>query len=217
MAIRMTAVRRFFPLALLLGVVASPVLFAAQEAVPLKWSANVRVFEVALTPEAIRQQMPAISLPQLRVYDREGRRVFESRGYDADFAKTLEKLFQGKSQPTQHRLAPEIAQVRLPGNEPLPPLPAADFTLVEQWAEWCVPCHAQHREIARLLGSYSTLHFNLLHVESDPAKTLGSKKIVLDAETAKKLKDPSLTPEQKQKILREFMEKEHPEMPKPPG
>lgn len=207
-------------LALLLAAFAP--LRAAAAAGPA-WSSNVRVFEVEMTRAAAEKQRERFSLPQLRIYDAKGRRIHASDGYDTEFAAVLNPLFQGKGKAEKALLKTDLATMQGAQGQPLAPLPAADFTVVELWADWCIPCHAQSRQLAGILRSHPNRTFNLLHVEADMSKILGAKngrppapKFEMDAETARKLEDPSTSAQEKDKLVEEMMFKKHPPAPEKP-
>lgn len=175
---------------------------------PAPWPGNTRVIESQLSVEAAKASGP-MTLPQLRIYDAQGRRVSSRTGYSSDFTKDLQRIFKGKSDPdAAHPLSEELTTVVNADGKPIA-VGQADFTLVKYWADWCVPCHAQTAELKKLLAAHPKLTFNLVHVEADRGKLLSDgkpvKRVQLDAKTVKKLEDPSLTPEQRQKILEDFM------------
>jgi thiol-disulfide isomerase/thioredoxin len=179
------------------------------KAVPGKapWPGNARLIESQLSVEAAKASS-TMSLPQLRIYDAQGRRVSSETGYDSGFAKTLGKIFDGEAEPdARHPLSEDLAKIVTAEGKPLS-VDRADFTLVKYWAEWCVPCHAQTSDLKKLLAAYPKLTFNVVHVEADRSKILTGKPVTplkLDAETLKKLDDPNLTPEERQKLLEEIM------------
>lgn len=178
----------------------------APESTP--WPGNVRLIESQLTIEAAKAA-PTMSLPQLRVYDAQGRQVSSNNGYDTKFTAALKKIFAGETQPDgSHPLSEDLSKVVTAEGKPVGVGPA-DFTLVKYWADWCVPCHAQSADLKKLLADYPKLTFNLVHVDADRGKLLSDGKpvvrIELDAATKRKLADPKLTPEERQKIFEEFL------------
>jgi thiol-disulfide isomerase/thioredoxin len=175
---------------------------------PAPWPGNTRVIESQLSVEAAKRASQ-ISLPQLRIYDGQGRRVSSRTGYSSDFTEDLQRIFKGESDPdASHPLSEDLATVVTADGKPIA-VGRADFTLVKYWADWCVPCHAQTADLKKLLAAYPKLTFNLVHVDADRGKLLsGGKPVVrieLDAATRKKLEDPNLTPAQRQKLLEELM------------
>lgn len=171
------------------------------------WPDNVRVIESQLSLEAANES-GQISLPQLRIYDGQGRRVSSQRGYDSGFAKDLGELFTGGAKPdASHPLSEDLAKVVSYEGKPVA-LGKADFTIVKYWADWCIPCHAQSGDLKKLLAAYPKLTFNLVHVEADRSKALTGQPVMrleLDAESRKKLENPNLTPEEREKLLLEIM------------
>lgn len=193
------------------------------------WPGNVHVIEASLLkpkPPAEGQTSFELSLPQLRAYDPQGRRLAEMTGFDIEgFGPAVTRLLDGKETPDASKpFADELTRISAPEEKPLPALPEADITIVKYWAEWCVPCHAQSRELARALAEHPNLHVNLVHVDADlsrynPKGSSAPRKIELDPETVKKLEDPNLTQEQRSTLLREAikaaMEKQKAEEKKP--
>ena len=77
--------------------------------------------------------------------------------------------------------------------------------IVEWWADWCVPCHAQARDMAKVLAEKPAQEVALIHVEASRPGFSG-KKIVLDdskltPEMMNKLLDPNVSAAEKQKII----------------
>ncbi|HEX9943453.1 MAG TPA: thioredoxin domain-containing protein [Thermoanaerobaculia bacterium] len=180
------------------------------------WSKNVRLFEAQLGKVEVPKGGGSINfqLPQLRVYDAKGARVLDITGYSAAFSATLTSVLKGNGRADAARpLARELDRIRTAGGKPLAPLPKADFTIVEYWADWCVPCHAQARDMAMVLAALSDVEVNLLHVNADLNKIkpeLVQVPVVelddLDPALLKKLNDPGLSEEEKKKLLREAAE-----------
>jgi hypothetical protein len=148
-------------------------LAAAALAAGPAWSRNVRVFEVQLAKIEVPKGGGSVNLqlPQLRIYNAQGRRLLEVTGYNSAFSGTLTSLLKGHGQADPSRLlAPELDRVRTADGKPLGPLPQADFTVVKYWAQWCVPCHAQTRDLVKVFASHPAVRVNLLHVDADLQK-----------------------------------------------
>ncbi len=100
--------------------------------------------------EALVTKKKTFSLPQFRVYDRQGRQVADfGSGFDDTFSGQLNKIFKSptptKSETTLHD---ELVKVIGPDEKPLPDFPEFQFAIVEYWAEWCEPCKAQAGALA---------------------------------------------------------------------
>lgn len=180
------------------------------------WPSNARVVEARLAQEAARKIDEGFGLPQLRVYDARGRKIFDVEGYSHDFAARLSETLKSGGKPdASPSLAGELAAVVSTDGKPIGSLPEAPLTLVKYWAEWCVPCHAQSRDLVKVLGEHPEMRVTVLNVEADLMKMMEAEgKPVrrvnleeIDPEAAKKLKDPNLTEEQKKKILEEALVK----------
>ena len=180
------------------------------------WPSNARVVEAQLAKKAAQEIGAGFSLPQFRVYDARGRKIFDVEGYSEDFAAKLSEILAVGGKPdASPSLAGELAAVVSPEGKPIGSLPEAPLTFVKYWADWCVPCHAQSRDLVKALGEHPDLRVTVLNVEADLMKMMAAEgKTVrrvnleeIDPEAAKKLKDPNLTEEQKKKILEEALAK----------
>lgn len=167
-----------------------PTLLAAQTPAPLQqgtapapslstaspsatWPANTKLFQTKIAKIAIPDGRPAgdFPLPQLRVYDKEGRRVLERLGFYAQtFPAFMTRALSGGTTANASRLlSHELDLVLTPDGKPFPvsALPAADYTLVDYWASWCLPCRAQDAELQKILAAKPDLRINLVKVEAD--------------------------------------------------
>ena len=137
------------------------------------WPANTRVIESKLAKIAPPEGRAAndFPLPQLRVYDKQGRLVLERLGFYAPtFSSFLTRALSGDTPADASRLlAHELDLTLTPDGKPLAAtaLPEADYTLVDYWATWCLPCRAQDRELHKVLAARPGLRVNLLKVEAD--------------------------------------------------
>ncbi|HEX6903918.1 MAG TPA: thioredoxin family protein [Thermoanaerobaculia bacterium] len=210
--------RKFAALILAAGIVpAAAYAGEAGKAEKPAWPSNARVVEAQLTKKAVQGMEGGFNLPQFRVYDARGHKVFDANGYSHDFAAKLSELLAvgGKPDASSSSLGSELAAVVSPDGKPIGSLPEAPLTFVKYWAEWCVPCHAQSRDLVKILGEHPDVRVTVLNVEADIMKMMGAegqtvRRISLeeiDPEAAKKLKDPNLTEEQKKKILEEALAK----------
>lgn len=112
-------------------------------------------------------------LPQLRVYDRQGRQVADfGGGFDPDrFRGQLEKVLRSPSpKEGKKSLQDEMQSIVEKNGKPPEKLADVDFTLVEYWAEWCEPCHLQAKDMNEVVGKHPDLAITVLHVEADPEK-----------------------------------------------
>lgn len=186
-----------------------------------KWPGNVRVVDAQLNrtgPPA--KEKGSRSLPQLRAYDTQGRRLAELVGYNPETLRsTMASVLAPKGPAAGDPLSADLARVLGVDGKPLA-LPAADVTLVKYWADWCVPCHAQTADLVNILGARPGVRVNLVHVDVDfgTASKDGPRRMIkLSPEAEKKLQDPNLSDEEKMKILREAIEAEDKGEKKPNG
>ena len=144
----------------------------------------------AATPHAIRElkvedaalfklvKGNIFELPQLRIYDRQGRQVADfGGGFDPDrFRGQLEKVLRSPSpKEGKKSLQVELQSIVEKDGKPAEKATAADFTLVEYWAEWCKPCHLQAKYMNEVIEKHPELAITVLHVEADPEKISGVK------------------------------------------
>jgi thiol-disulfide isomerase/thioredoxin len=194
-----SSIPAFFVLAVVLGLTLPAVLLAAQgaptpmapqappQAAPAAptaapagepaWPANTKVIEAKIAKIVFPQREGDFPLPQLRIYDRQGRQVNERLGYYAPtFAAFVGRSLDGGSPAIEARpLADELDRVVAPDGKPLAALPEADYTIVDYWATWCAPCRAQTRDLVTLLNARPKVRVNLLHVEADTSKMTPSE------------------------------------------
>jgi thiol-disulfide isomerase/thioredoxin len=189
---------RALTVALVTATSACPLLGAAEKPA---WPANTQVVEARLAPP---DGSFDLRLPQLRVYDAEGRQLLDLEGYSSDGGRAIARALEGKLEAKDaHPLAGELARVTASDGAGLAPLPAADFTIVKWWAEWCVPCHAQSRDLAKVLAAHPDVRANLVHVDADFSKGAAQRVSIDDLPpvVAARLRDPRLNRQQKEQIL----------------
>lgn len=209
--------RKFAALILAAGIVpAAAYAGEAGKAEKPAWPSNASVVEARLAKPPDMEKAGEFGLPQFRVYDAQGRKILEVDGYPHDFAAMLSEALKSGGKPdASPSLASETAVVVSPDGKPIGSLPEAPLTFVKYWAEWCVPCHAQSRDLVKVLGEHPNMRVTVLNVEADLIKMMAAdgkpvQRVTLeeiDPEAAKKLKDPNLTQEQKKKILQEALAK----------
>ncbi|HVR95455.1 MAG TPA: hypothetical protein VMW27_02500 [Thermoanaerobaculia bacterium] len=116
-------------------------------------------------------QKNRVSLPQLRIYDRTGR-----LRHDFNFSFVPDSFNEQLDAILRSPLAPTTLPVTLPGEfdglldsseRPLTAPPEADLVMVEYWATWCQPCHAQNKALLAQLQKWPALKVVLLHVSLD--------------------------------------------------
>lgn len=135
------------------------------------WPANTKVIEAKLAKIAPLEGRAAndFPLPQLRVYDKQGRQVLERLGYYAPtFSSFLTRALSGGTAANPTRLlAHELDLVLAPDGKTMSTVPEADYTIVDYWASWCLPCRAQDRDLHKVLAAKPGVRVNLLKVEAD--------------------------------------------------
>jgi len=151
------------------------------------------------------------SLPQFRIYDSQGREVFEMHGFTP--GRFAHQVRQALAQPTptesERTLEKVLTSMEGSDGRPVADLPDSDFTLVEYWAEWCAPCKILSKQLEEVLAANTMHRLTLLEVEADPEKLDGGpvgRKIdasELDAETRKRLESGELSREEMEALLAE--------------
>ncbi len=134
-----------------------------------------RTVEAQLTPEAMFAEMKKemFVLPQLRIYDDAGRRIFDLADSDPDTGerRIREALAAPRADGSTDALRDEWRRV---GLEPPADRRAGELTIVELWAEWCQPCVSLHERVKKILADTAVPPITLLHVNANPEKILVS-------------------------------------------
>jgi hypothetical protein len=115
-------------------------------------------------------------LPQLRVYDQQGRQVADfGGGFAPDtFRAQLEEVLRSPSPKTgAESLEDEAKEIVEKDGTPLVKSASPDFTIVEYWADWCKPCHMQAKLLNEVVAGQPDLAITIFHVEADPQKIDG--------------------------------------------
>lgn len=141
---------------------------------PPVWPANTKLLQAKLVKIVLPNEKEPnnFPVPQLRVYDKQGRRVLERLGYYAPtFSAFLTRALTGGMPADDSRLlAYEMDLVLAPDGTPITTLPDADYTIVDYWASWCLPCRAQDQDLVKVLTANSSVRVNLLKVEADTSQ-----------------------------------------------
>lgn len=207
-----------------------------------------RVIDARITPRSLPtllegQSSATFTLPQLWVYDREGRELMAQEGFSViAFLGSLETTLTSPTpNPEAPTLASRLEHFVTPGSEPLDTLPAADLTVVKYWADWCQPCRQQSKLLGDFLARHPETRIHVLQVETDPAKlsqiptievragegdkTPGSAapsaeapplrgiRGKVDAEALEKLQSGELSPEELEALMEKIEEGEAPDTP----
>jgi thiol-disulfide isomerase/thioredoxin len=147
------------------------------EAADAAWPGHVNVVEARITKEFFQEirKSGRFEIPQLRIYDAKGNRLLSLSGYSQrQLGSSLAPILDGKGKPDASQpLARDLARAERADGKPLGDLPPADLTMVEMWASWCAPCHAQASHLAKILRDHPKVSVTLVHVEADPEKMKG--------------------------------------------
>ena len=150
--------------------------------------ATHQTFEVRLSTDVMFNEAMAnraISLGQVRVYDRKGRQVAELGGTsDGSFRNALNAVLRAPTPVESGKtLAWELSRLEDLKGHQLKKLPETDFTIVKYWDASCEPCQPQDEHMSMLLQSilepYQKLRINFLHVDANMkarAEELSKKK-----------------------------------------
>ena len=135
----------------------------------------VQELHLSLTCESYVEwsaQRSIAALPLFRVFDGQGRQIWELIGYGGDFRERLEAALETtEPDSSQRSLAAELRlTVDLQG-QPVESSPTADFTFTKYWADWCKPCHLQTEDLALFFKNQQEnrdgTRITLLHIEAD--------------------------------------------------
>ena len=141
---------------------------------PPAWPANTKLLYATLVKIVIPNEREPnnFPVPQLRVYNKQGQRVLERLGYYAPtFSSFLTRALSGGTPADSSRLlAHELDLVLGPDGQVISTLPDADYTIVDYWASWCLPCRAQDRDLVKVLTAKPNVRVNLLKVEADTSR-----------------------------------------------
>lgn len=117
------------------------------------------------------EQRTHVSLPLFRVFDGQGRQIWELTGYPRNFPERLEAALELTEPDSSHRsLAAELQLTVDVQGRPVQSSPAADFTFTKYWADWCKPCHLQTEDLSLFLEHRPGTQITVLHIEADLTK-----------------------------------------------
>jgi thiol-disulfide isomerase/thioredoxin len=157
-----------------------------------------QVIEVRIAAKELREDLlnaGKFALPQLRIYDRQGRQIGDfGSGYSPETFRDRFEAVLKSAAPTgsDKTLVWEIKRLEDQSGKRLEKLPEAKFTVVVYWAEWCEPCHALDKQLKEILATHKDLTVNVLHVEADPQKAFPS--VVIEKQDKKKDKGEKKQP-----------------------
>ncbi len=136
--------------------------------------ANANIFQLRLAAHAVAQKAQGhggITLPELRVFDTQGREIFRAKGFKSD---TLDRLEAATTHPRPlakgSTLVKATADVSTRAGGPFDAahLPVADFTLITYYADWCLPCSDQVAALDSWIAQHQNWKVVWLRIESDP-------------------------------------------------
>ena len=112
-------------------------------------------------------------LPRSRVFERSGRLVLDLKEPKRNLSELLgEVTKEPKPLKKSSTLSKELSRLQGDDGRPGrgPDLDAADLSVVEYEAEWCLPCKEQLKKIREFAGANPTVRVNLVRVEADLTK-----------------------------------------------
>lgn len=128
--------------------------------------------------ELVRAGKLKYSLPELRIYDARHQLIFRSYGTDAGKVAAMVSTAISADHPTA---GPSFADTfgELETSDHRPAIDALGqrklVTIVDYWAEWCIPCKAQEKELLAWAATQSADEVQIVHAETDITRLARAK------------------------------------------
>lgn len=113
------------------------------------------------------------SLPELRIYDARHQLIFRNYGTDAGKVAAIVSAAISADRPTA---GPSFSETfgELETSDHRPAIDSLSehkpVTIVDYWAEWCIPCKAQEKELLAWAATQSADEVQIVHAETDITK-----------------------------------------------
>jgi thiol:disulfide interchange protein len=159
------------------ALLSSTVALAASRLVDTRWS-SAAMTRFARASEA-RQQKKV--LPEFRVYDRQDRLVYIATGMKpGTVAGVMDKAIHRNRAIDGPGFAATMDELETRDGKPALPQVRGHhaFTIVDYWAEWCVPCKIQGKELEDWAQRQPAGTVQIVRAETDPmaaARAIGEK------------------------------------------
>jgi len=136
---------------------------------------ELQVADAVMREHWDKEELEYFSLPELLAYSGQGEPLLRQDGYDDENPQLLQATLSAllaapepiSGPPSLQALAREL--VHADGRAfDAAQVEAFDLVLVEYWAEWCVPCKLQMKELEAFRDSHPERRIALLEVERDP-------------------------------------------------
>jgi len=123
--------------------------------------------------ELVKAGKRKYSLPELRIYDGRHQLIFRNFGTDAGKVAAIVTAAIAADRPTD---GPSFSETfgeletadHHPANQTLSR--SNLITIVDYWAEWCIPCKAQEKELRAWAATQSGDEVQIVHAETDITK-----------------------------------------------
>jgi len=128
--------------------------------------------------ELVKAGKRKYSLPELRIYDGRHQLIFRNFGTDAGKVAAIVTAAIATDHPIE---GPSFSETfgELETADHHPAVNALSqrnlVTIVDYWAEWCIPCKAQEKEILAWAATQSADEVQIVHAETDITKIARSK------------------------------------------
>jgi hypothetical protein len=146
----------------------------------VRWPENVHLVQASLTREGflatrgrrLASGQEVLDLPQLRAYDRLGRRLLALEGFDrSTFTEQVAPLLTRRAKPLPGpALIADLEKLEAHDGGPIQGLPASHLTLVTWTLQGSSSSREQSRELAVLLALVPDLRINLIQVDYAPER-----------------------------------------------
>jgi thiol:disulfide interchange protein len=170
--------------ALAIVIAAGVLLFLARPESPQSGApASVPVIEAAwssatadeMMDRILHQQKFEYALPELRVYDSNGRLIYRKAGAETGkTAATLSRAIENDKQVAGPTFAETVSKLELRGRNAarLRIEPGPGVTLFDYWAEWCVPCKILEKELLSWAAGQPSGSVRIVKAEADLPKIM---------------------------------------------
>ncbi|MGH8127885.1 MAG: TlpA family protein disulfide reductase [Gammaproteobacteria bacterium] len=108
------------------------------------------------------------ALPQLYIFNTDGREILSLKGGHDNLAKTLNRAFSKPVPIKGHKpLAQWMRKLTAIQSQAAPLSSSAQFTVLEYWATWCHYCYEERDQLSAYFRAHPDLTINWITVDTD--------------------------------------------------